>query len=212
MKRAIAASQYPLLPRSVAGALVFMLLFVGCGGGDDATTSRQAREAAEQKARTATQRLTGTLMGEVQKSIKENGLAGTVTHCANRAQELSTLIGAEEGVEIRRVTEKTRNPLDAPDTYERQILARFADMAARGSIDPNTAHVEVQQKDGKEVLRFLKPIMISKTCLGCHGPSDAIPSDVQDALRAHYPSDLATGYREGDLRGAVSVLVPLSEE
>lgn len=195
--------------RAIAGVFFAAAVFSGCGGGDDAAAARDARDAAEGKARRATERLVGTLMGEVQKSIKENGLAGTVTHCASRAQELSTLIGVEEGVTIRRVTEKTRNPIDAPDTYERRILAQFAEMARNKQIAPSTVHVEVVAQEGRNMLRFLKPIVIGKTCLGCHGSAESIPADVSAALRAHYPTDLATGYADGDLRGAVSVLVPL---
>lgn len=195
--------------RAFVGGFFVAAFLAGCGAGDDAAASRDVRDAAEGKARRATERLVGTLMGEVQKSIKENGLAGTVTHCASRAQELSTLIGVEEGVTIRRVTEKTRNPVDAPDTYERRILAQFAEMARNKQITPTTAHVEVVTHEGRNVLRFLKPVMIGKTCLGCHGSADSIPADVGAALRAHYPSDLATGYADGELRGAVSVVVPL---
>lgn len=192
-------------------ALLMSMLIAACAGGDDAARAEHRRDAGKAVAKRATERLVGTLMGEVQRNIKERGLAATVSHCATRAQEISTLVGAEEGVTIRRVTEKTRNPVDAPDTYERRILAQFADMAAEGRIDPSTVHAEVLSMEGRNVLRFLKPIMIGKTCLGCHGDAGSIPADVAQALRTHYPSDLATGYREGELRGAVSVIVPLDE-
>jgi hypothetical protein len=188
-----------------------VIVFAGCGGADEAAVSMETRNAAEGRAKRATEKLTGTLMGEVQKKIEEVGLAGTVTHCASRAQELSTLIGTEEGVVIRRVTEKTRNPLDAPDSYERRILSLFDAMARRGEINASTVHVEVVRENGISMLRFLKPITIKKACLGCHGPKDSITPEVRQTLRENYPSDMATGYNEGDLRGAVSVLVKLEE-
>lgn len=198
--------------RGFTAVALFSLLLGGCGAADESAAADDERDLAEGKARRATEKLIGSLMGEVQKSIQDRGLAGTVTHCSNRAQELGTLIGAEEGVVIRRVTEKTRNPVDAPDVYERQVLSRFALMAQRGEIDASTAHVEVVYEDDQRMLRFLKPITIRKPCLGCHGPANAIADDVRQAIRKHYPSDMATGYREGDLRGAVSVLVPLGEK
>ena len=191
---------------------VLLVAVAGCSGSAESENSQAAREAAEAKAKRATQKLVGTLMGEVQQHIKDYGLAGTVTHCSSRAQELSALVGAEEGVEIRRVTEKTRNPVDAPDAYERRVLAHFAEMLAKGELDASTVHVEVVKKDGKEVLRFLKPVTMMKNCLNCHGSPEQIPEDVREALRAQYPNDLATGYANGDLRGAISVLVPLGEE
>ncbi|MBR9975813.1 MAG: DUF3365 domain-containing protein [Bacteroidetes bacterium] len=217
MKTNPVPSPQPSAPRHRARAALSALLLAcllslpACSGADNAGDTQSERDAAEQKARQATQRLVSTLMGEVQTHIKEQGLAGTVTHCSSRAQELSTLIGVEEGVEIRRVTEKTRNPVDAPDAFERRVLARFADLAEKGEIEPATAHVEVVKQDGREVLRFLKPITVMKNCLGCHGTPEQIPQDVQQALREQYPNDLATGYAVGDLRGAVSVIVPLGE-
>ena len=198
-------------PASRLLLLLCCLSLAACSGAGDSGSAPSAADAAEQKARKATQRLVSTLMGEVQKHIQEHGLAGTVTHCSSRAQELSTLVGAEEGVEIRRVTEKTRNPVDAPDAFERRVLSHFADLAREGVITPETAHVEVVKKDGREVLRFLKPVTVMKNCLGCHGTPEQIPDDVRQALRTQYPNDLATGYAVGDLRGAVSVIVPLGE-
>ncbi|MBR9977722.1 MAG: DUF3365 domain-containing protein [Bacteroidetes bacterium] len=192
--------------------LFLLLLMTGCGGGDQTTDMTAEREAAEAQARRATERLVGTLMGEVQQSIRADGLAGAVSHCATRAQELSHIVGEEEGVKIRRVTGKTRNPLDAPDNYEKIILSRFEAMTASGELNPTTVHSEVMETDGRRVLRFLKPIVIRKNCLGCHGGADDIPEDVKAQLREYYPSDQATGYREGELRGAVSVLVPLQSD
>ncbi len=192
--------------------VVALIISSGCGGGDTAMDAADEHSAAVGKAKRATEKLIGKLMGEVQKSIKEVGLAGTVTHCANRAQELGTLVGAEEGVVIRRVTEKTRNPLDAPDTFERRIITRFAVMAQRGELDASTVHMEVVKENDREMLRYFKPITIKKPCLGCHGPAESIAPEVRQALRKHYPSDRATGYSVGDLRGIVSVIVPLDEE
>lgn len=194
--------------RGRVACILTLLIAAGCSGGGD-TVSQEERDAAEGTARRAAEKLTGTLMGEVRKSIGEHGLAGAVDHCAYRAQELSAMIGAEEGVTIRRVTEKTRNPVDAPDSYERRILAQFAAMAQRGEINASTVHVGVVRENGTRMLRYLKPITVMEQCLGCHGSPGAIAEDVRTALRRHYPSDLATGYAEGDLRGAVSVLVPL---
>ena len=40
-------------------------------------------------------------------------------------------------------------------------------------------------------------------CLQCHGQS--IAPDVREKLSGLYPEDKATGYREGDIRGAFVV-------
>lgn len=46
-------------------------------------------------------------------------------------------------------------------------------------------------------------------CLTCHGQPEEIAPEVREKLQTLYPSDQATGYRLNDLRGAVSVAMPL---
>jgi len=55
--------------------------------------------------------------------------------------------------------------------------------------------------------RYLKALPVGAPCLNCHG--EAIKPEVAAALREHYPADRATGYREGQIRGAVSIKRPL---
>ena len=45
-------------------------------------------------------------------------------------------------------------------------------------------------------------------CLACHGPAEQIAPDVKELLAREYPSDQATGFQEGDLRGWFWVEVP----
>jgi hypothetical protein len=46
-----------------------------------------------------------------------------------------------------------------------------------------------------------RPIAIAAACLACHGAPERFSPAVEAALQASYPSDQATGYEEGDLRG-----------
>ncbi len=191
-------------------AILLALLLCGCGG-ERGLTESEHREEAEKTARSAAQKLVGTLLGEVQRAMKDGGPANAVRTCAEKAQPLTAEVAAEFGVTMRRVTEKTRNPLDTPDDYERRILARFADMHDGGKLSPETTHIEVTEAEGTKALRFMKPITMKKPCLACHAAPDQLSPEVRSALADRYPDDQATGYREGDLRGAISVIVPLSE-
>ena len=198
----------------IAAALLVLLL-TACGGGGDAasndTDSPADVEQAEQTAREAAQQLTTTLLGAVQRAMKEGGSAHAVRVCAGKAQELTDEVAAEYHVALRRVTEKPRNPLDSPDAYERRVLAGFAAQAKEGTLDAATVHVEVVTADGGRALRFLKPLTIKKPCLACHGTAEQISAEVAAVLQERYPADRATGYATGDLRGAISVTVPLEE-
>ena len=196
-------------------AAVLALLLTACGGGEDAASNDPGSapdvQQAEQTARNATQKLTATLLGAVQRAMKEGGPAHAVRVCAGKAQELTDEVADEYSVEMRRVTEKPRNPLDSPDSYERRVLARFEAQAKEGRLDATTVHTEVVTVDDGRALRFLKPLTIKKPCLACHGSGEQISAEVAAVLQERYPADRATGYATGDLRGAISVTVPLEE-
>ena len=55
--------------------------------------------------------------------------------------------------------------------------------------------------DGKKVVRYLQPLYVARPCLACHGDPKG-ERDVSGRAKE--------GYREGELRGAVSVVVPVS--
>jgi hypothetical protein len=61
--------------------------------------------------------------------------------------------------------------------------------------------------DGRQ--RLAAPILVGAPCLACHGDPASQPEALRAALRASYPQDAATGYRAGELRGAVILSRPL---
>jgi hypothetical protein len=58
----------------------------------------------------------------------------------------------------------------------------------------------VSEASGQPPFRYMSAIPTQKICLGCHGKS--IDPQVKAKLEALYPEDRATGFSEGDLRGA----------
>jgi hypothetical protein len=55
----------------------------------------------------------------------------------------------------------------------------------------------------------MKPLAIKPVCLTCHGGEKDIPDTVKSELEKVYPFDQATGYKQGELRGAVSIKQPM---
>jgi hypothetical protein len=111
---------------------------------------------------------------------------------------------SRDGLGVRRVSLRTRNQDNAPDPWEREQLTRLEAEAASG-VRPE----ETVARTDRE-LRLLRPIFVAGACLACHGePADLDPG-VRRLLAERYPDDRATGYRSGDLRGAVSVRVSLA--
>jgi len=103
------------------------------------------------------------------------------------------------GYRLRQVSSKYRNPNNKPDKFEEKALAEFEK-------DKNLSEYKgVDNINDQKVLRYLIPLHIEEACLKCHSAKETIPETIQE----DYPEDRATDYTFGDLRGAISVAVPI---
>jgi hypothetical protein len=51
----------------------------------------------------------------------------------------------------------------------------------------------------QDTVGYVEPIFVQPLCLTCHGTE--LAPELEAAIEQHYPSDEATGYVAGDLRG-----------
>ena len=109
------------------------------------------------------------------------------------------------GFYIKQTSLKYRNPLNKPNANERRILKIF-----------NKKHLpeywEIgKNSKGEQVIRYAKPLTIKKGCLKCHGiPHKQVPDKLYNALVKDY-GPVAFNYKVGDIRGMVSVEVPMKQ-
>jgi signal transduction histidine kinase len=83
---------------------------------------------------------------------------------------------------INKITSlKPYNPANAPDAWEKEVLLSFEQGAKEAR--------EVTAINGQDYLRLMRPFVTEKSCLKCHA---------------------AQGYREGSIRGGISIAVPLA--
>lgn len=157
------------------------------------------------RARMAADRLSTTLRERVMTVMKEKGPAEAVKVCFVEAQKLTAELAQSEKLSIRRTALRIRNPDNSPDLFERSALEHLAALKEQGNL-PREMIVPVQAA-GRQVLRYVNPILVQPGCLVCHGAEVSIPPEVRAYLRERYPDDLATGFAAGDLRGIVSVVV-----
>jgi hypothetical protein len=158
------------------------------------------------RARAAADALGGVLMKRLLETLEVEGPAAAVRVCSEVAQQLAAEQESDD-LRVRRVTLKERNPADRPDPFERERLERLALQSAKGELPREI--VELTDDDGARVLRYMRPIVVMQPCLQCHGEPGAMAPDVLAVIDERYPEDRARGYRDGDLRGAVSVVVDL---
>jgi len=57
--------------------------------------------------------------------------------------------------------------------------------------------------DMNDHYRVYKPLPTKKDCLVCHGDVSQIPPKVMEGLKRDYPKDLATGFSQGEFKGAI---------
>jgi hypothetical protein len=173
-------------------------------------SARPAVDSAEvARARAAASDLGSDLMAMLTRELARGGPAAAIAVCADSAQQ-RTLLHQREGLMVRRVGTRVRNPGNTPDSLETAVLAAFAASLGAGRLPADTLLVEALPGGGRE-LRYLRPIRIQAQCLACHGPEAGLAPGVRQLLAARYPGDRATGYAVGDLRGAVSVRLSLPD-
>jgi len=156
------------------------------------------------EARAAAKAMGGKLQGELKAAIAAGGPVSAVQLCNTRAPQIADEQSKTSGMTIRRTALKVRNPANAPDALERQVLEDFAAKIAGGADVASLEHIEKVSDGGKTVVRYFKAIPTAKEpCLACHG-SD-VKGELKSAIDQLYPHDQATGFKEGDLRGAFSI-------
>ena len=164
----------------------------------------------EQAADKETGQFIKQLGGALKKEMKTNGPVKAIGVCKDIAPSIANQLSNENGWKVSRVTTKARNPLlGTPDTWERQTLAEFEAAAAKGEKYSEMKKTAVVDEEGQFYFRYMKPLAIQPVCLSCHGSEEQMPAPVKAELVKLYPFDQAKGYKEGELRGAVSIKQPM---
>lgn len=164
----------------------------------------------EQAADQVSQQFIKQLGGHLKKEMQANGPVQAINVCKEVAPEIANQLSNENGWSVSRVTTKTRNSLlGTPDMWERKALAEFEAAAAKGEDYSAMKKAAVVDEDGQFYFRYMKPLAIKPVCLTCHGSEDQIPAPVKAELEKLYPFDQAKGYKQGELRGAVSIKQPM---
>lgn len=205
------------------------LMLTACGGEEKAQMAGQqdATPAADNKvaqapaqagvdptdkagltaeAKEAVKALGGTLKAELQAAMKEGGPVNALGVCNTRAPEIAQSISSQQGLNVSRVSLKNRNPvMGKANDWQSAVLSDFNQRKLKGEPAGEIEYAEIKDNE----FRYMKAIPTDALCLSCHGES--ISPAVISKLEELYPDDKATGYREGDLRGAFVVVKQLGQ-
>ena len=104
----------------------------------------------------------------------------------------------DSGVIFNNVSDVPRNPGNRADRDELAAMEWF-----RANPEVKDRMTRVVDAQGRGYLLFVAPIWVEPFCLRCHGEPEAAPPSIRDKYSNAY------GYQIGDLRGLVSIRIPL---
>ena len=187
-------------------SLCLVTLALNSNAGQQTETNNQAEIA---NAKAAIKEFAGALQTELKTAMQAGGPVAAIAVCNTRAMPITEKIAAEKGMQLSRVSLKNRNPVNAPNDWQTEVLEGFEKQYAAGKDIVGLVWSETVQNGGGQEFRFMKAIPTGAVCLNCHGTN--ISADVSGVLADLYPEDKATGFSEGDIRGAFVVTRKVSD-
>lgn len=135
-------------------------------------------------------------------AIKEKGTAGAVEFCNLKAIPITDSMSIALGAQIKRVSDRTRNPNNKANEAELAYIQKLKDAKAEGKEQGPI----LSEIDGKMVGYY--PIITNHMCMQCHGkPGKDINALTLAKIKKLYPNDQATGYGENEIRGLFVVIM-----
>jgi hypothetical protein len=169
----------------------------------DSPSTGHAPSQAE-RAQTAVRTFGESLKAELVRAMQSGGPLKAIEVCNIEAPTIAEAVSLDHGVRVSRVSLKNRNPNNAPNDWQETVLKQFEARKLDGEAVSGMSWQETVETDGGQEFRFMKPIATGVVCLHCHGENLAPP--VQEKIAELYPQDQATGFRQGDIRGAFVVV------
>lgn len=166
--------------------------------------ARDELEAARAEALAYGKELRETLSAALEKGHA----ALAITVCSQEAESIARKHADKIGGRIGRTSLRFRNEKNEPDEKEIEVLRRFSASLAAGRDPAKLEFAEVGTGgNGGKVLRYFKGVPTESLCLTCHGTD--VPPALLTQIKSIYPDDHATGFQEGELRGIISVSIPV---
>lgn len=150
------------------------------------------------------------LKSELKAAMQAGGALQAIEVCNTRALVIDREVSLANDVNVSRVSARNRNPANAPNEWQEKVLNSFETRKLAGEDASTLTWHEVAETDNGPEFRFMKAIPTGGLCLQCHGTDIAPP--VAEKLAELYPDDKATGFSQGDLRGAFVVTRTLTSD
>jgi len=129
-------------------------------------------------------------------AINQKGTIGALGFCHENAMNLTQQVAEQQGVEIKRVSDKNRNPNNAANQSELTYIQTTKHQLSQGK----SPEAKLLRQDNRDTVYI--PITTQAMCLQCHGQPDIhMTPQTLNELKRLYPDDQAIGYDLNQLRG-----------
>lgn len=175
-----------------------------------ASAAGQDVHALTDESRKLADTLVRQVRAELVKSMEASGPLRSIIVCKYTVPEISSALSRKSGASVSRVALNARNPLlGGADAWERKVLTEFDARVLAGEKAEALERTEIVAEGSQRYFRYMKALPVGQMCLACHGTPEQLSPAVRAQLAAEYPHDKATGYRLGQVRGGVTVKLPL---
>ncbi|EGV43388.1 DUF3365 domain-containing protein [Bizionia argentinensis JUB59] len=131
------------------------------------------------------------------QTIQKKGTLAAVEFCNVAAYPLTDSMAVAHQANIKRVSDKPRNPDNRANSQELEHIEKF-----KASVAANREPQAIVEETD-DLVKFYYPIVTNTMCLQCHGKT--IEPEVYKSIKALYPKDEAIGYMENEVRGIWSI-------
>lgn len=179
----------------------FMILITFLGLALAAPDTVAQEKSLLEESRALAQRFAMQLQAELKAALSDGGPINAITVCKEEAPQIASELSRLSGAKVGRTSLRSRNAINAPESWEREVLGRYFQPTAQLT-DKRIEFFATESGD----VRYMQAIRTGGLCLTCHG--HIAQGDLSRALDADYPFDQARGYEIGSLRGAFSITWP----
>jgi hypothetical protein len=179
-------------------ALGGLLTMSSCEPERDSASSALARTDA------ASARFADTMRLRLASTLARDGAEAAMDVCSTEAPRVRREVQEATGVRLGYASLRRQAPGEPPPAWVNEWLEAQGERSATGL---PTTWATTRTTNG-QVARVIRPIAMEQACLVCHGGDAEVTPAVRAALARKYPRDVATGYRAGDLRGALWAELP----
>ena len=113
-------------------------------------------------------------------------------------REISSIAHLKHGYDFRVVSDLFREPKNRPDSFEASALRDIKENRVK-------YHDEIMEGN----YRYTEPLYVKKGCLKCHGDLERDVKEPMKSILLNKYGNQAFGYQVGDVRGIISIRIPI---